>query len=113
MPCQLGTSLRNDVFYINVSVPITMPAYFTLRPERFINKKYNGGGGASTCSAGPEYGGGGSYREGPPPYSVSPTCCLTRTRCTVLLLVVDTECPHLIATVVVLTQRHSARNKNL
>ncbi|KAF9793937.1 hypothetical protein SFRURICE_016913 [Spodoptera frugiperda] len=32
-PCKLGRNLRKDLFYINVMVPITMPANFSVRPQ--------------------------------------------------------------------------------
>ncbi|KAF9796953.1 hypothetical protein SFRURICE_010485 [Spodoptera frugiperda] len=32
-PCKLGRNLRKDLFYINVMVPISMPANFSVRPQ--------------------------------------------------------------------------------
>ncbi|KAF9793938.1 hypothetical protein SFRURICE_016914 [Spodoptera frugiperda] len=32
-PCKLGSNLKKDLFYVNVMVPITMPANFSMRPQ--------------------------------------------------------------------------------
>uniref|UniRef100_A0A2H1VYJ6 SFRICE_040022 n=1 Tax=Spodoptera frugiperda TaxID=7108 RepID=A0A2H1VYJ6_SPOFR len=32
-PCKLGSNFRKDLFYVNVMVPITMPANFSVRPQ--------------------------------------------------------------------------------
>ncbi|KAF9823713.1 hypothetical protein SFRURICE_014414 [Spodoptera frugiperda] len=39
-PCKLGRNLRKDLFYINVLVPITMPANFSHLPTIFHSRIY-------------------------------------------------------------------------